>query len=84
MFAAGEMLRTFRDGLSRREIVVLDQICGLDHKHVRAAAISLKADPRTIRRALLEGLTQAEHNRRRTASEPGANSEIAERREQFA
>lgn len=63
VFRAGELLRLFRDGLSRRQVAVLDRVCGLDMT-VRAAARSLKADPRSARKALLEGLTRAEANRR--------------------
>jgi hypothetical protein len=82
VFAAGEMLRIFRDGLSRREIIVLDQVCGLDQS-IRATALALRADPRTIRRALLEGLTRAESNRR-AAAEPRRDTESVDHREQFA
>ena len=42
---------------------MLDRVCGLDMT-VRTAAVSLKADPRSARKALLEGLTLAEANRR--------------------
>ena len=62
VFAAGELLRVFRAGLTAREIVVLDQVCGLDLT-VRAAALALKADPRTVRRALVEALAAATENR---------------------
>jgi hypothetical protein len=63
VFRAGELLRRFRHGLSVRQVAVLDRVCGLDMT-VRTAAVSLKADPRSARKALLEGLTLAEANRR--------------------
>jgi hypothetical protein len=63
VFAAGELLRIFRSGLTVRQVAVMDQVCGLDAS-IRAAAAALKADPRTIRRALIEALTQADANRR--------------------
>ncbi len=63
VFAAGALLRLFREGASPRQIAALDRVCGLDLT-IRAAALMLEADPRTLRRALLEGLTQAEANRR--------------------
>ena len=62
VFAAGEILRVFRDGLAGRQVAVLDSVCGLDFT-VRAAALALKADPRTIRRALVEALAAATSNR---------------------
>jgi hypothetical protein len=62
VFAAGELLRVFRDGLSARQVAVLDRICGLDLT-VRAAALALKADPRTVRRSLVETLATATQNR---------------------
>lgn len=62
VFAAGELLRTFRAGLSERQVSVLDRICGLDLT-LRAAALALKADPRTLRRALIEALALAAENR---------------------
>jgi hypothetical protein len=63
VFAAGELLRVFRARLTVRQIAVLDQVCGLDVT-IRAAAIVLKADPRTVRRALVEALAEADANRR--------------------
>jgi hypothetical protein len=63
VFAAGELLRIFRTGLTARQVAVLDRICGLDST-IRAAAIVLKADPRTVRRALVDALAQADANRR--------------------
>lgn len=62
VFAAGELLRIFREGLTAREVAVLDRVCGLDLT-VRAAALALKADPRTVRRALVEALAAATANR---------------------
>jgi hypothetical protein len=62
VFAAGELLRIFRDGLTARQVAVLDRVCGLDLT-VRAAALALKADPRTVRRALVEALSAATANR---------------------
>ncbi|HTX50694.1 MAG TPA: hypothetical protein VME40_15025 [Caulobacteraceae bacterium] len=63
VFAAAELLRVFRAGLTARQTAVLDQVCGLDST-IRAAAVALKADPRTVRRALVEALAQADANRR--------------------
>lgn len=65
VFRAGELLRLFRDGLTARQIAVLDRVCGCDMT-VRAAALSLKADPRSARKALHEGLTLADANRATT------------------
>ena len=62
VFVAGELLRVFRGGLSIRQVAVLDRVCGLDYT-IRAAAQALKADPRTVRRALVEGLAAATSNR---------------------
>jgi hypothetical protein len=62
VFAAGELLRTFRAGLSPRQVAVLDRVCGLDLT-LSAAAGALKADPRTLRKALVEGLALAAENR---------------------
>jgi hypothetical protein len=58
VFAAGERLRTFRARLTPRQLAVLDRVCGLDMT-VRATALALRADPRSIRKALVEGLTAA-------------------------
>ncbi|HZZ89949.1 MAG TPA: hypothetical protein VFE13_16600 [Caulobacteraceae bacterium] len=58
VFAAGEILRRLRSGLDRRQIVVLDQVCGMDLT-VRATANALRADVRTIRRVLVTALTSA-------------------------
>jgi len=82
VFAAGETLRIFREGLGRREVVVLDQVCGLDQS-IRATALALRADPRTIRRALLEGLTQAATNRQ-TAAESRTPADSSVRLSQIA
>jgi hypothetical protein len=62
VFAAGELLRVFRGGLAARQVAVLDRVCGLDIT-VRAAALALKADHRTIRKALIEALAAAGANR---------------------
>lgn len=66
VFAAGEMLRAFRAELTARQRVVLDQVCGLDAT-LRQAALALKADPRTVRKALVEALAAATESRRRGA-----------------
>ena len=68
VFVAGELLRTLRHGLAVRQVAVLDQVCGLDDS-IRAAASVLKADPRTVRRALVDALSQADANRRAASSE---------------
>ena len=62
VFAAGEMLRVFRRGLTVRQIAALDRVCGLDMT-IRAAALALKADARTVRAALVEALAAATANR---------------------
>jgi hypothetical protein len=62
VFAAGELLRVFRAGLTARQIAVLDRVCGLDMT-IRATAVSLKADARTIRATLIEALAAATANR---------------------
>jgi hypothetical protein len=62
VFAAGELLRVFRVGLSARQVAVLDRVCGLDLT-IRAAALALKADARTVRAALVEALAAATINR---------------------
>ncbi|HVN01353.1 MAG TPA: hypothetical protein VMT68_14180 [Caulobacteraceae bacterium] len=66
VFAAGEFLRLFRRDLSPPEIAALDRICGLDQT-IRAAAAQLKADPRTLRRRLVEALTAAARSRKAEA-----------------
>jgi hypothetical protein len=81
VFAAGELLRVFRAGLTARQVAVLDRVCGWDLT-ARAAAIDLKADPRSARKALIEGLTQAESNRRR-GSEPRSVTDSMRSREDF-
>lgn len=67
VFAAGEVLRAYRQALTDRAREILDRICGLDMT-VRATALALKADPRTIRRYLVEALTAATDNRARDAA----------------
>jgi hypothetical protein len=62
VFAAGEILRTFRVDLSVRQAAVLDNVCGLDAT-VRATSLLLKADPRSVRRILMEALTVATESR---------------------
>lgn len=75
VFAAGEMLRVFRAGLAARQVAVLDRVCGLDLT-IRAAALALKADPRTVRAALVEALAIATANRSETsAASAGAQPE---------
>jgi hypothetical protein len=71
IFAAGEILRIFRDGLGARQIAVLDQVCGLDLT-VRATGLALKADFRTIRRLLVESLSIATENKKASAAPPAA------------
>jgi hypothetical protein len=58
VFAAGERLRNCRASLTPRQVAVLDRVCGFDMT-VRAAALALRADPRSVRKALVEGLTAA-------------------------
>lgn len=72
VFAAGELLRIFRSGLTGRQVAVLDRVCGLDIT-VRAAALALKADPRTVRKTLAAALGIATANR--AASRPYARQE---------
>jgi hypothetical protein len=62
VFAAGEVLRVFRAGLATRQVAALDRVCGLDMT-IRATALALKADPRTVRVALVEALAAATANR---------------------
>jgi hypothetical protein len=62
VFAAGEILRVFRQGLSERARAVLDSVCGLDLT-LRATAMSLKADPRTIKAALADERAATSANR---------------------
>jgi hypothetical protein len=71
VFAAGEILRIFREGLSARQIAVLDQVCGLDLT-VRAVGVALKADFRTVRRLLVEALVAATDNKKASAETPAA------------
>lgn len=67
VFAAGEILRVCRGGQGERHIAVLDQVCGLDLT-VRATALALKADARTMRRLLVEALVAATENRKAAAA----------------
>lgn len=67
VFAAGEILRIFRDGLGARHIAVLDQVCGLDLT-VRATGMALKADFRTVRRLLVKALCIATENKKANAA----------------
>jgi hypothetical protein len=67
VFAAGEILRALRGGFSERQREAADRVCGLDMT-VRAAALALKADPRTVRRALVEALTLAAEAQRKPAA----------------
>jgi hypothetical protein len=62
VFAAGELLRVFRGGLTARQVAALDRVCGLDMT-IRAAGLALKADPRTVRRLLVEALAAATASR---------------------
>jgi hypothetical protein len=62
VFQAGEILRAYRRGQGERPVAVLDLVCGLDMT-LRAAAMALKADPRTARKVLIEALTAATDNR---------------------
>ncbi len=62
VFQAGEILRAYRRGQGERVVAVLDLVCGLDLT-LRAAAMALKADPRTARKALVEALTAAADSR---------------------
>lgn len=62
VFAAGETLRTCRAGLTPRQCAALDRVCGLDLT-IRATALALGADPRSIRKALVEGLSRAAESR---------------------
>lgn len=71
VFAAGEILRIFREGLGARQVAVLDQVCGLDLT-VRATGLALKADFRTIRRLLVEALCVATETKRASADPSAA------------
>lgn len=83
VFRAGELLRMFRDGLGNRQLAILDRVCGLDLT-VRASALSLKIDPRSARKALLEGLTLAEANRRADAKRRRITEGAAQDRADYA
>ena len=69
MFAAGEFLRIFRADLTVRQVVVLDSVCGRDET-LHATALLLRADPRTLRRTLVEALTLATESRPASRPEP--------------
>jgi len=71
VFAAGEILRVFREGLGDRQVAVLDQVCGLDST-VRATSLALKADIRTVRRLLVEALCLATENKKAGAAPSAA------------
>jgi hypothetical protein len=62
VFAAGELLRVFRGGLGKRSCAILNRVCGLDVT-LRATAMSLRSDPRTVRKLLVEALAAATQNR---------------------
>jgi len=62
VFAAGEILRIFRADLTAGQIAVVDNICGLEAT-VRATALWLRADTRSVRRILVEALTLATESR---------------------
>jgi hypothetical protein len=66
VFAAGEILRILRADLKSAQTAVLDRVCGLDMT-VAATAAALKADARTIRKRMTEGLTLAVESRRRSS-----------------
>src|SRR5262249_23601817 len=68
VFAAGALLRGFRTGLSGRQVEGRGRGCGCDES-VRAAGLAMRADPRTVRRLLLEALTAAHEARRRQRAE---------------
>jgi hypothetical protein len=63
VFAAGEILRTFRADLTSAQVAMLDRICGLDLT-IRATAITLRTDPRTTRRQLVDALILATESRK--------------------
>ncbi len=72
VFAAGERLRAFRTRLTPRQAAVLDRVCGLDMS-VRAAALALRADPRSVRKALVEGLAAVARARPPSADAGGVS-----------
>lgn len=59
---AGETLKALRSGLNRRQIKVLDLICGRDMA-VKAAADIMRAGVPSIRRTLVKALSEAWANR---------------------
>ena len=62
VFAAGEILRLFRADLTARQLAVLDSVCGFDAT-IRATALSLRADARSVRSTLVEALSLAADSR---------------------
>lgn len=74
VFAAGEMLRDFRQGLDDRQRVVLDGVCGQDMT-VNAMAIQLGSDSRTVRKLLAEGLIRAMESRKAAGRKDGVDRE---------
>ena len=67
VFAAGEILRVFRNGLGARQVAVLDQVCGFDLT-IRATGQAMKADVRTVRRLLVDALCAATENKKASAA----------------
>ncbi len=65
IFAAGELLRVFRGGLTARQVAMLDRVCGLDMT-IRATSLALKIDARTVRAALVAALAAATSSRAQT------------------
>jgi hypothetical protein len=59
---AGETLKALRTGLNRRQVKVLDLVCGQDMA-IRAAADAMKAGVPSIRRTLVKALSEAWANR---------------------
>lgn len=59
---AGETLKALRSGLNRRQIKVLDLICGRDMA-IKAAADLMRAGVPSIRRTLVKALSEAWANR---------------------
>ncbi|HEY3797958.1 MAG TPA: hypothetical protein VGL58_06350 [Caulobacteraceae bacterium] len=74
VFAAGEALRRWREGLSPRQLAALDAVCGLDLS-LNAAAARLVANPRTVRRLLLEGLVLAADGERQARDDRASSCE---------
>lgn len=59
---ASEVLSTLRAGLNRRQVKVLDLVCGQDMA-IRAAADAMKAGVPSVRRTLVKALSEAWANR---------------------